>query len=76
MGTRALQFLLSHQSPKKLNKKHPKKKRAKSSRKAPTIEEKNEDDNESLVGDDASDSDEDISVAAGTNALATLLAHV
>ena len=76
MGTRALQFLLSHQSPKKLNKKHPKKIRAKSSRKAPTIEEKNEDDNESLVGDDASDSDEDISVAAGTNALATLLAHV
>jgi len=75
MGTRALQFLISHQSTKKQNKKQAKKKRTKSSRKAPPKEDKNEDVNESQ-GDEASDSDEDISVAAGTNALATLLAHV
>lgn len=77
MGTRALQFLLSHQSSRKQSKKHPKKKRTKIGRKAPPSEDKNaEDGNESIVGEDASDSDEDISVAAGTNALATLLAHV
>jgi len=75
MGTRALQFLLSHQSSKKQSKKQPKKKRTKSSQKAPPKEDKNEDEKGSL-GEDASDSDNDISVAAGTNALAALLAHV
>ena len=76
MGTRALHFLLSHQSTKKQSKRHPKKKRAKSSRKAQPKDDKNEDEERSL-GEDASDSDEeDISVAAGTNALASLLAHV
>ena len=69
MGTRALQFLLSsHQSTKRQSKKQAQvqKKRTKSSRKAPPKEDKNEDDNES----------EGISEAAGTNALATLLAHI
>jgi len=75
MGTRALQFLLSHQSTKRQSKKQAEEKRTKSRRKAQPKEDKSEDDNESL-GKDASDSDEDISVAAGTNALATLLAHV
>jgi len=75
MGTRALQFLLSQQSTKRQNKKQAEKKRAKSSRKAPPKDDKNEDGIESIAKD-ASDNDEDISVAAGTNALATLLAHV
>ena len=72
MGTRALQFLLSHQSTKRSRTRN----KLKRSRKAPPSEVKSECVNESLVGDDPSDSDEDISVAACTNALATLLAHI